>query len=87
VIKPSKSPFRAIFSLLGAFVAVCALSLTGCRDKAPPPVVLAQVDQVKLTLGELRESFPAEYEKVLPASNTWTSSSAGSTTKPSTSRP
>jgi hypothetical protein len=47
-------------------VAVLALSLTGCRDKTPPPVVLAQVDQVKLTLGELRESFPAEYEKVLP---------------------
>ena len=40
--------------------------LTACQDKAPPPVVLAQVDQVKLTLSELRESFPAEYEKVLP---------------------
>jgi parvulin-like peptidyl-prolyl isomerase len=29
-------------------------------------VVLAQVDDAKLTLDELREAFPAEYEKVLP---------------------
>lgn len=66
MITSHKPSFRAILSLFGAFVAVFALSLTGCRDKTPPPVVLAQVDQVKLTLGELRESFPAEYEKVLP---------------------
>ncbi len=29
-------------------------------------MVLAQVDQAKLTLEEVRESFPPEYEKVLP---------------------
>jgi parvulin-like peptidyl-prolyl isomerase len=66
VISLKNSPFRAVFGLLGGCAALSGLLLTGCRDKTPPPVVLAQVDQVKLTLSELRESFPAEYEKVLP---------------------
>jgi parvulin-like peptidyl-prolyl isomerase len=66
VISLKNSRINAVFGLLAAFAAMSLLLLTGCRDKAPPPVVLAQVDQVKLTLGELRESFPAEYEKVLP---------------------
>ncbi len=39
--------------------------LTGCHKGGPPPVVLAQVDQARLTLDEVRESFPPEYEKVL----------------------
>ncbi len=41
------------------------LVLVSCRKSDPPPVVLAQVDQTKLTLDDVRESFPPEYEKVL----------------------
>lgn len=53
-------PFWVVFS------ALAALTLGACQKKDNGPVVLAQVDQAKLTLDELRESFPAEYEKVLP---------------------
>ena len=66
MISHYKSRIPAVFSLFGGFAVLSVLLLTGCQDKTPPPVVLAQVDQVKLTLSELRESFPAEYEKVLP---------------------
>jgi hypothetical protein len=66
VISLNNSRIPSILGVFGAAAALSVLLLAGCRDKAPPPVVLAQVDQVKLTLGELRESFPAEYEKVLP---------------------
>jgi parvulin-like peptidyl-prolyl isomerase len=62
----NKSKFRLISGVWAACVALAAGGLSACQDKTPPPVVLAQVDQVKLTLSELRESFPAEYEKVLP---------------------
>ena len=39
--------------------------LAACHKSEPPPVILAQVDQAKLTLDDVRESFPPEYEKVL----------------------
>lgn len=44
---------------------VGVLGITSCHKSEPPPVVLAQVDQARLTLAEVRESFPPEYEKVL----------------------
>jgi parvulin-like peptidyl-prolyl isomerase len=56
------------FSAQIALVALvtAGLLLTACEKSGAQPVVLAQVDDAKLTLDELREAFPAEYEKVLP---------------------
>ncbi len=51
--------------LAGTLVAA-ALLMVACEKSGSQPVVLAQVDDAKLTLDELREAFPAEYEKVLP---------------------
>lgn len=68
---PVNSPFDALKRARAGrvFVAVAALALgfclTACNKAGPPPVVLAQVDQARLTLDEVRESFPPEYEKVL----------------------
>jgi hypothetical protein len=47
-------------------VVGAALVLAACHKSAPPLVVLAQVGQTRLTLDEVREIFPPEYEKVLP---------------------
>jgi parvulin-like peptidyl-prolyl isomerase len=66
VISLNNSRISPVFGLFCGIAILAAGLFAGCRDKTPPPVVLAQVDQVKLTLSELRESFPAEYEKVLP---------------------
>jgi parvulin-like peptidyl-prolyl isomerase len=51
---------------IAALAAVSCLTLAGCEKSGAEPVVLAEVDGSKLTLAELREAFPAEYEKVLP---------------------
>jgi peptidyl-prolyl cis-trans isomerase C len=47
-------------------VVGATLVLAACHKSAPPPVVLAQVGQIRLTLDDVREIFPPEYEKVLP---------------------
>jgi parvulin-like peptidyl-prolyl isomerase len=59
------------FNRFAGILSLCALiagfsTLSGCQKSGSQPVVLAQVDESKLTLDELRETFPAEYEKVLP---------------------
>lgn len=46
--------------------ATSLLPLAGCNKGDSQAVVLAEVDGSKLTLDELRETFPAEYERVLP---------------------
>ena len=47
-------------------VVGAVLVLAACHKSSPPPVVLAQVGQTRLTLDDVREIFPPEYEKVLP---------------------
>ncbi len=47
-------------------VSIAVLCLAGCHKAEPPQTVLAQVDQSRLTLNDLRETFPPELEKVLP---------------------
>jgi hypothetical protein len=42
------------------------LSALGCKKAEPEGTVLAQVEQSRLTLEEVRESFPPEFEKILP---------------------
>jgi parvulin-like peptidyl-prolyl isomerase len=55
------------FSVIPVLSVLCAaFALTGCRKSASDEVVLAQVNDSKLTLAELRETYPAEYEKILP---------------------
>lgn len=49
-----------------ASLPALALLLAACSRQEPQGVVLAQVDQSVLTLEEVRETYPAEYEKVLP---------------------
>ena len=53
---------RLVF--LAASVAVLALSV-GCKKEEAKSPVLAQVGSATLTLDELRESFPAEYEQLI----------------------
>jgi parvulin-like peptidyl-prolyl isomerase len=57
-------PFLGIAIALVA--GVSAFGVSGCQKSGEQPVVLAQVEDATLTLGELREAFPAEYEKILP---------------------
>jgi parvulin-like peptidyl-prolyl isomerase len=65
-------PVISLFSRqIGRFFPLSALAVAGallaaCQKSDSDTVVLAQVDQSKLTLDELRETFPAEYEQVLP---------------------
>lgn len=47
-------------------LAAVALGFSGCKKKDSNEVILAEVDGSKLTLDELRETYPAEYEKILP---------------------
>lgn len=68
MISPIFARFRAQATALRT-VASCALLgalLAGCQKSDSQTVVLAEVEDAKLTLDELREAFPAEYEKVLP---------------------
>jgi parvulin-like peptidyl-prolyl isomerase len=67
-IPPVISPFLTRFAgILASSVLLGLLAaLTACQKSGSQPVVLAQVEDSKLTLAELRETFPAEYEKVLP---------------------
>lgn len=51
---------HALFAML---VGVCLLG--ACNRKADKGTVLAQVGNASLTLEELRESFPAEYEQLI----------------------
>lgn len=64
VIFPFSTRFRGFFA--GTSLIAAGLLLGACEKSGSQPVVLAQVDDAKLTLDELREAFPAEYEKVLP---------------------
>ena len=68
-IDPVILPFfhRPNYRPLAGIGVIAVFALMACQNKSTPaPVVLAQVDQAKLTLDEIRESFPAEYEKILP---------------------
>ena len=56
---------RAFPSIFTVSASVAVLVLFGCQKTEVPKTVLAQVDQSRLTLEELRETFPLEYEKVL----------------------
>ncbi len=64
----SNFPHFAAFSRAATLsIALFAVfGLTACQKSGSQPVVLAEVDDATLTLDELREAFPAEYEKVLP---------------------
>ncbi len=53
-------PFRVAIAVVGL-----ALSLSGCQKPERPQTLLAQANQSRLTLEDLRESFPPELEKVL----------------------
>ncbi len=46
-------------------VSALALLLSGCKKEPVKAVVLAQVGNSTLTLDELRESFPPEYEQLI----------------------
>ena len=48
-----------------ASVLLAAALLAGCKEDAKKGTVLAQVGSSSLTLEELRESFPAEYEQLI----------------------
>jgi len=60
--------FRAQSTLVRTAVSGLLLGalLAGCQKSDSQTVVLAEVEDAKLTLDDLREAFPAEYEKVLP---------------------
>lgn len=59
--RPAGKAVSALF--LGSCLLAAALS--GCDKKADKGTVLAQVGNASLTLEELRESFPAEYEQLI----------------------
>lgn len=65
---PISIRFRRFLAVLPvAAVGIgAALLMAACEKSGAKPVVLAEVDDAKLTLDELREAYPAEYEKVLP---------------------
>lgn len=64
---PIFTRFRAFSSILAAgALGASVLALAACQKSDNQSVVLAEVGNAKLTLDELRETFPAEYEKVLP---------------------
>ncbi len=64
ILGETASSGRAPFLILMA--AASLLTLAGCGKGDSQQIALAEVDGSKLTLDELRETFPAEYEKVLP---------------------
>jgi parvulin-like peptidyl-prolyl isomerase len=67
VISLFSARFRAFSGVATlAVVGFAAISLSACKKSDSDEVVLAQVDDSKLTLEELRETYPAEYEKILP---------------------
>lgn len=69
MIFPFSPDFRRFSATRAGFAAgilALAAGLAGCQKADTQSVVLAQVGDSKLTLEELRETYPAEYEKVLP---------------------
>lgn len=64
---PNFTRFRAFArrATAGA-LGLMALGLTACQQKDTDAIVLAEVNEAVFTLDELRETYPAEYEKVLP---------------------
>ena len=61
-LQPSRS---RIFSIVIVGFGLALFTLTGCKKSAVKTEVLAQVGSTNLTLAELRESFPAEYEQLI----------------------
>lgn len=67
-IKPPRrtiSPGSTARFLLALGTLFLAVGFTGCKKDADKGTVLAQVGNATLTLEELRESFPAEYEQLI----------------------
>lgn len=59
--------FRAFPRItLASALGLALLGLTACQKTDTEAVVLANVNEAVFTLDELRETYPAEYEKVLP---------------------
>lgn len=54
--------------IVKASIVTLALSafLLGCKEKKSEGTPLAEVDEAKLTLEEVRRAYPPEYEQVLP---------------------
>ena len=64
---PNFTRFRAFPRIAAAGILGLALwGLTACQKAEPQGVVLAEVNGAVLTLEELRDAYPAEYEKFLP---------------------
>ena len=60
-----KKPLSSLSRLAGPWLAACLCLLPGCQREGEKATVLAQVGSSALTLEELRESFPAEYEQLI----------------------
>ena len=52
-------------SCLGLALVILALGFSACKKEGAKGTVLAQVGNATLTLEELRESFPSEYEQLI----------------------
>jgi parvulin-like peptidyl-prolyl isomerase len=62
---PARTAKAAFLRLFAAFSLIGLTGLAGCKQKETKATVLAQVGNATLTLEELRESFPAEYEQLI----------------------
>src|SRR5690606_10344613 len=60
---PKPSPARML--ALALLAAIPSLTAIGCKEEKAQATVLAQVGEASLTLEELRESFPVEFEQLI----------------------